>query len=271
MLYDAHLTWKNPGCVVIVVDQSAITAQLFGNQPSKTKAEAIADAVNSLLYDLVIRCARGDGIHECLRVGVIGYGATVGSALGGVLAGGPLLTIGEVANNPLRVELRERFPDRKMKIPIWVEPKAKGNAPSSEPLGLTRIELLEFLQRHPDCFPPLVLHYTSRMPDEVAELIADSLRGLASSNGGVLLWNCYLMSKQHPPISFPAVETELPDEPARKLFQMSSYLPSAYATAIQSDGYSVTPRARAFVLNGNLFPLVGCLPTGSEPLVRELR
>ena len=44
-------------------------------------------AINRLLQNLVIKCAKGEGINDYYVIGVIGYGKQVGPAFGGPLAG----------------------------------------------------------------------------------------------------------------------------------------------------------------------------------------
>src|SRR5262245_49695927 len=160
MPYSAEISRANPTCLLFLIDQSSSMAKPFGRQPEKRKCDGVADTINRLLYDLSLKCARADGIREYCHVGVLGYGQQVGSALGGVLAGRYLVSIGEIANNPLRVEERTRNEDdgaggilqRKVKFPVWVEPQAVGKTPMAETFTLASSVLQDFLRRYPDCF-----------------------------------------------------------------------------------------------------------------------
>ncbi len=57
----------------------------FGNNPSVSKANGVADALNRCLAELVARATKGDEILDRYYVGIIGYGAQVGFTLGGAL------------------------------------------------------------------------------------------------------------------------------------------------------------------------------------------
>ncbi len=268
MPYDAQITRANPTCVLFLLDQSGSMAQKFGRQPDKTKKDGVADVINSCLYNLVIKCSKDDGIYEYLQVGVIGYGSTVGPALGGVLAGKPLLTIGEVANNPLRVEQRWKKsesggPDRKIRFPVWVEPTANGNTPMTEALELAKQSVGTFLAQWPDCFPPVVINITDGIPTTDPQPMAKALRALESSNGHVLLFNIHISDKPDAPIQFPDSMTNLPDKFAKLLYLMSNVLPPPFVTAARIEQFEVTPQSRGFVFNGDLLSVDKFLTFGT--------
>src|SRR3954463_12465226 len=108
MSYNAEQRRTNPPCFIFLIDQSSSMAEPFGAQPEKPKAEGVADGINRLLQNLVLKCAKGDGIRDYFHVGVIGYGGRVIWALSGKLAGHKLVPITAIANNPLKVEQRTR-------------------------------------------------------------------------------------------------------------------------------------------------------------------
>src|SRR5436309_12616751 len=97
--------------MVFLIDQSSSIAEPFGAQPDKPKSQGVADGINRLLQNLVLKCAKADGVRDYFHVGVIGYGGRVAWALGGELAGHKLLPLSAIANHPLRVEQRTRKVD----------------------------------------------------------------------------------------------------------------------------------------------------------------
>src|ERR1700693_2695632 len=137
MPYSAELSRTNPTCFIFLIDQSSSMAEPFGAQPEKSKAQGVADGINRLLHNLVLKCAKSDGIRDYFHVGVIGYGGRVAWALGGQLAGQKLLPLSVIANNPLRVEQRTRKVDdgagglveQKFKFPVWFEGGEGGRTP----------------------------------------------------------------------------------------------------------------------------------------------
>ena len=260
MPYAAEITRTNPTCFVFLVDQSSSMLEPFGAQPDKAKADGVADAINRLLQNLILKCAKSDGIRDYFYVGVIGYGGRVVSALGGGLAGQTLVTIGSIANNPLRVDQRTRKVDdgaggileQKFKFPIWVESKASGKTPMCEALKTAKQYLEVFLGRFNNCYPPLVVNITDGMAsDGDPRADAQALRELASSDGNVLLFNAHISATRALAIEFPSAEGHLPDNFAKLLFRMSRSLPPRLFESVRTDNFLVMPEARGFVFNAD--------------------
>src|SRR5262249_21768614 len=149
--YSAEISRTNPTCFLFLIDQSSSMSGPFGGQPGRQKAEGVADAINRLLQNLVLKCAKSDGIRDYFHVGVIGYGNQVQSALGGLLKGRLLTPVRTIANQPLRVEQRSRQIDdgagglllQSFKFPVWFEPVAGGKTPMCQALTLAQNVLRE--------------------------------------------------------------------------------------------------------------------------------
>src|SRR5262245_58653800 len=108
MPYSAEISRTNPACFLFLIDQSSSMLEPFGGQSGKSKADGVADAVNRLLQNLVLKCAKSEGIRDYFHVGVIGYSSQARLALAGKLSNEPLVPVSVIANNPLRVENRTR-------------------------------------------------------------------------------------------------------------------------------------------------------------------
>src|SRR6187402_2079336 len=104
MPYVAEISRTNPTCLLFLVDQSSSMDGPFGGQPGKKKSEGVADAINRLLQNLVLKCAKADGVRDYFHVGVIGYGTKVKPCLAGSTPERRLAPISVVANKPLRLE-----------------------------------------------------------------------------------------------------------------------------------------------------------------------
>src|SRR5438309_3648885 len=133
MPYTAEISRSTPSCLLFLIDRSGSMDDPFGAGESKRKkADGVADAINRLLQNLVIKCAKEEGVRDYLHVGVIGYGATVGSSFVGQLAGRELVPISDIANQPARIEERKRKTDdgagglveQSVRFPIWFDPVA---------------------------------------------------------------------------------------------------------------------------------------------------
>lgn len=274
MPYQAEISRINPSCFLFLIDQSGSMSDPFGSgEISKRKADGVADAINKLLQNLVIKCAKAEGIRDYFHVGVIGYGAQLGPAFGGVLAGRDLVPISEVANFPVRVEERTKKVEdgagglvaQSVKFPIWFEPVANGPTPMCQALKLAKSILQGWLAQHPDCFPPIVINITDGEATDGNPLVdAQSLRDLASTDGNVLLFNLHLSSHKSTPIIFPDSEHLLPDEFARLLFNMSSYLTDYMKNLAQQEGFSVSEKSRGFAFNADIVSVIQFLDIGTR-------
>ena len=180
MAFSAEISRTNPTCLLFLVDQSKSMDGPFGGQPGKKKSEGVADAINRLLQNLVLKCAKADGVRDYFHVGVIGYGEKVRPRLAGTTKDQPLAPISTVANNPLRLEQRKRMVDdgagglveQAFRFPVWFEPIAGGKTPMNEAVTLAR-EIVGGLHRvYPDCFPPLVINLTDGQPTDANPLDA---------------------------------------------------------------------------------------------------
>ena len=80
MPYTAEISRTNPTCFLFLVDQSSSMLEPFGGNQESNKAEGVADAINRLLQNLVLKCAKSEGIRDYFHVGVIGYGGRVAPA-----------------------------------------------------------------------------------------------------------------------------------------------------------------------------------------------
>ena len=63
MAYSAEISRGNPSCLVFLIDQSGSMNDPFGaGEGNQKKADGVADAINRLLQNLVIKCAKEEGI-----------------------------------------------------------------------------------------------------------------------------------------------------------------------------------------------------------------
>jgi hypothetical protein len=273
MPYAAEISRTNPTAFIFLVDQSSSMREPFGRQPDKKKAHGLADALNRLLQNLVLKCAKSDGVRDYFYIGLIGYGADVGSTFGGSLTGQTLVPISAIAHNPLRVEQRSRkvkddsgkVRERKVKFPIWYEPKASGKTPMCAAFALAKQYIEIFLAQYPGCYPPLVINITDGLStDGNPTAAAEALRGLESKDGNVLVFNLHVSAKPHKPVEFPASEAGLADNYAKLLFRISSELPPKLLEAAQSEGFPGTPGTRGFVFNADLVSVIRFLDVGTR-------
>lgn len=275
MSYQAEISRNNPTCFLFLIDQSGSMADSFGgSESSRSKADGVADAINRLLQNLSLRCAKEEGVRDYFYISVIGYGNKVGPAFGGSLTGQELVSISQVAENPIRIEDRIRKMDdgtggvieSKVKFPIWFESVSNSGTPMCQALSIAHRIIQNWVNQHPDCFPPVVINLTDgEATDGDPVSAAQPLTQLASTDGNILLFNLHLSSTKAPTNTFPDSETLLADDYAKQLFRMSSILPDAMIQAARNEKYQVSETSRGFVFNADLVSVINFLNIGTRP------
>jgi len=274
MPYSAEISRTNPSCFVFLVDQSGSMHERFAGDAGKKKSDAVADAINRLLQNLIIMCSKADGVRDFYHVGVIGYGETVGSMLRIDDDTRSLLPISQLAENPCRIEERiKRIDDgvgglieQSVKFPIWFDSVAYGRTFMGSAIELCSDFLRTFIQEHPDCYPPIVINITDGAADPSSNPIqpAKELRSLASTDGNVLFFNVHISHLDSQPVEFPDTDIQLADDYARLLFSMSSRLPPSMLELAISEEYAVSEESRGFVFNGNLVSVIRFIDIGTR-------
>ena len=283
MPYSAEISRSTPGAFIFLLDQSASMQDAFGGAEQKgdaapSKARVLADVVNRLLQNLVLRCAKEEGVRDYFSVGVIGYGDRVQPLIEpaeGYGAAADLIPVSHLAERPLRLEERLRQAtndegetvEQRVKTPIWFEPHAKNGTPMCQALDFAAQMARQWIEVHPQSFPPIVVNVTDGEATDGEPLrYAQELRSFATEDGEVLLFNVHLSESEAVAVELPEAMDELPrDEYARQLFQMSSRLPFSMRSAAEQEGYTVGMDTRGFIFNADPTALVQFLEIGTRP------
>ena len=273
MPYSAEISRANPSCFVFLIDQSGSMVEPIAGSDGKRKCDSVSDAINKLLHNLIIKCARGEGVRNFYEVGVIGYGAQVAPGFSGPLAGRDMVPLSEIAHSPARVEERSKEVDdgaggvikQKVKFPVWFEPTAKGTTPMGAALDMAHHVLSGWVGRHPYSYPPIVINISDGEATDFGPVPqAQALTSLSTNDGHVLLLNCHISSQNLTPIVFPEADTDLPDEFARTLFSVSSILPENMRNLARNENFNLGSNARGFAFNADLVELIRFLDIGTR-------
>ncbi|MEI7940610.1 MAG: VWA domain-containing protein [Verrucomicrobiota bacterium] len=273
MAYSAEISRNNPSCFVFLIDQSGSMGDAFGTGEGK-KADALAVAINRLLQNLVIKCAKEEGVRDFFHVGVVGYGAQVGPGFTGPLAGQQMVPISQIGSSPARMEQRTKkvsdgaggLVDQPIRFPVWFDPTANGGTPMCQALGVAKSLVESWLEKHGSCYPPTVINMTDgESTDGDPTSVVEQIRKLRSNDGEVLLFNAHLSSQKAAPIEYPNSEAGLPDQFAQQLFRMSSPMPEYMLKIAKQEGMSVAEGSRGFVFNADLVSIVKFLDIGTRP------
>ena len=273
MTYSAQISRTNPACLLFLIDQSKSMADPFVGGLGQTKAAVVADALNRLIQNVVLRSAKADGVRDYFRVGVLGYGQGVKAGLGGSVPFNVLVPVSQLGAHPLRVESRTRLiPDgvggvveQKVKFPVWFDAEASGQTPMCEAFAAAGLAVKGFVEEFPNAYPPIVLNLTDGMPsDGNPQLNARLLCNQGTSDGAALLFNLLISSKPVQADYFPSNEDNLPDLCSKLLFRMSSVLPPKLFDAAKAEGHGLAHRARGCVVNADPTAIVRFLDIGTR-------
>ncbi len=276
MPYIAEINRTNPACFVFLVDQSKSMAEPFAGQHDTAKSVVVADAINRLVQNLVLRSAKADGVRDYFHVAVIGYGKTIRAELGGTSPTDALLPISVLASKPTRIEKRVKTitgddgktVEQTVKFPIWYDPVANGPTPMCGALAAALVTTARFTDKYPSAYPPIVLNITDGMPtDGDPQPDAKRIRQLKTADGHVLLFNLLISSDLKSPVYFLADGTLLVDLYARLLFAMSSVLPPRLQHAARADGFAIEDKARGVVFHADPVAVVRFLDIGTRVAV----
>ncbi len=270
--YGAAISRKNPGCLVFLVDQSGSMDQPIANGAG-AKKQVVADAINRLLYDTVLRCSKEDGVRPYFDVGVWTYGGE-GEVRRAFDA--DLLSIRDVAERVARTETRRRrVPDgaggvyeEEMELPIWFDPVADGATPMHAAFNEVVVPLTNWVRQHPRSFPPIVINLTDgAYSDETPAPVVRQLMDMGTADGTVLVLNCHITQHTGMTVPFPSDHqaTGLSGL-AHELFDISSPLPEPMLRRAQAKGYPVEPGARGYVFNADQVALIDFLDVGTRAI-----
>jgi hypothetical protein len=282
--YTAPITRATPAAFVFLIDQSGSMNDQIAGANGKTKAEAVADTVNTLLNSLINRCTKSEGIRDYFDIALIGYGAgeTTPAYLlwENALAGKQFVQLSElnqhsVAEKEVEVQetIRGRVQTSTKKIKTWLLPKAKANTPMNQALGMAVLMTQKWISDHTssDNFPPIVINITDGHATDVKnndELLAtaNELKTLNTSDGYCLLLNIHIGEDETQKVLFPERLNDLPqNEAARLLYDMSSELPALFHQDIaRSKGMDLGKRYVGMASNADVQSLIQFLNIGTS-------
>jgi len=286
--YSQEISRARPACFLFVLDQSgSMEEPLGGTDPPQRKCDALIEATNGWLNNMIIKASGSEGVKDWMHVGVVGYrtdeqnNPIIGSAFQGALTEEPLIPISKIHQSPLRVmdKMQKMFDQETgetmefpVQVPVWVDPVHQGGTPMCHALLYSYQILEQWIGSHAGSFPPILVHITDGESWDGDPIpYSDSIReNLATENGSVLLFNCHLSMTPADKILFPSNGELLPDDLARVLFKMSSILPGPIFDRAVMEGFSLEPNARGFVFNADLIGLLQFLDMGTR-IAKNLR
>lgn len=284
-MYSQTASRAKPGCVLFLIDQSySMRDGIAGTQ--RAKADVVSTAVNKLISELIQICEKGeDKPRHWFDVGMIGYttdangSPVVGSAFGGALAGQDLISIPDLFDNPLDVEVRKKKEQQddgtgnlivvevEVNFPVWyrVPPEdQRFGTPARTAFEFARPVVENWIASHPESFPPLVIHLTDgESTDGPPVEAASALRDLATADGNTLIINCHISSNKADGVLFPTSDEQLPDQFAKELYEMSSEMPDALRVTAEVKQVAAPHGCRMMAFNADSVALLKLLSVGT--------
>lgn len=271
-MFNAEISRQNPSAFLFMIDQSGSMSD--SNETGKSLSEQVADIINRLLQDLLIKCSKSEGIRDYFDVGVIAYGNdSVNNGFSGVLSSQMLNKVSLIENNPLLIENRVKkmsdgaggIVEQSIKFPIWFKPVANGSTPMYRAFETAAKTLIDWCEKNQNSFPPILINITDgESTDGDPEEIAQQIQRISTNDGGVLVFNAHITSSNKKEYLFAFDESILPNENARKLFRMSSLLTPQMQENAKSFGLNITSESRGYCYNTEISSLISFLDIGTR-------
>ena len=285
-MYTQSITRTHRTAFVLAIDGSgSMSEEIRFRGRTATKAEAVAAVTNDLLFELVERARRDDGVRDYYDIAVIGYSGD--DEIRSLLPEGRrMMAVSELAalETPVRTETVEhRLPDgtialREIPSPAWIEPHAAGRTPMYQALAEVRDLVAEWCARtaNAESFPPVVFNITdgeaTDCDAEELRAVAEQIRSLGTADGNALLINIHIAADESGRSVFFPTEEEAayPNRYARLLYDCSSPMPALFDAAIrEAKGPGALPPFRGMSFNASAAELIAMLNIGSISVKTE--
>jgi hypothetical protein len=267
--YTAPMNSQRPGCFIVLVDQSgSMNRRIAGTDIPKR--QAVADAVNSLLYEAVLSATADDGVRHRFDIAVLGYGVGedgVQSAFDQDLT--PIGEIAQIARPPqkrviYRPDGHGGVYEQVVDLPVWFDPVAKGQTFMYAAFERALAAATVWTREHPRSFPPIVINITDGgFTEKDPTPLVYAIQELCTEAGNALIFNCHISESEGLVTMYPGPqEAATFERRMRQLYEMSSVLPEPVRERAIERGYSVEPGARGYVLNADAASLIDFMEIG---------
>ena len=285
-MYTQSITRTHRTAFILLIDGSgSMNEEILFHGKRMTKAEAVASITNGMLFELVERARRSDGIRDYYDISVLTYSGD-NEVYSLLPEGREMLSVAELAAGeiPMKRELVEyRMPDgstslRELPVPDWIAAEAAGQTPMYQALDHA-YEIAEAWCRNPahaESFPPTVFNITdgeaTDCDEEELRTICERIRSLRTCDGHVLLINIHIApdESQHA-VFFPTEEeAAYSNRYAGVLYDCSSPMPEVFNEAIrEAKGPGALPPFRGMSYNTSAEQLIAMLNIGSISVKTE--
>ncbi len=243
---EVSVTHNQPGCIIFLIDQSGSMKAEIRGMPGVRKCDFLADQINGILDDLLLRCTKNNKVVPYFHSQIISYGfqgdlvaPIVGSQQDPLIL--PLDRMAEWTDQ------NNGWADGRLQV---IRPVAEGRTPMTQAFALLEEPVKEWVATNPNSYPPIILNITDGIPEPRTQEnwqslvdICTRLKRVTNANGSmVLIFSLHIGdSDTFPPAIF-CNEQEAPQTPeAQLLFRCASHLPPSMAAEAQRVGLPVSP------------------------------
>lgn len=263
-----------PGYIIFLVDQSGSMVEPYAE--GKNKAEFTAMVINRTINELINTNMDGDKVKDRVFISLIGYGGKGGNSVDDIRSD----YLSSFADHPLRIQkIRRKISDGggglieiDEEMPIFIESTADGFTPMGEAFEFAKQLIEGWLQKKPENPAPIIINVSDGFPyngsDELASMelainVSREIMSLQTTDGNPLIFNAHI-GNGVPKAGFEESSTELNDEQAKYLFNISSIIPEAYRNAAKKHQLNVKDNSRGFVSNAEPETLIKFINFGSS-------
>lgn len=288
LFYNARITRKNPGSIIILLDQSGSMDNQY--KDNKTKAEVVTDVVNDLLNDLVYKCQREGNVRDYFQIMIIGYGqineenvCTPKVSWEGNLANFDWVKVSDLKGNEIdsiTTQTQEEMPwgeliKSTITKKVWINPIAEGLTPMKAAFELCLEKIEDWICDNNNSYPPIIFNITDGYPTDVKDYqelteITDKIKKIGTNYGNTLLFNCLFTEGEM--IRFPSLNkfNDLKNSYHKALFGCSSIMPTkmkqkAYEKFGNIELLNETPVG--VIINADIRSVIDLINIGTNTLI----
>lgn len=264
-MYSQSITRTHRTAFVFLIDGSgSMSEQITYNAVTRSKAEVVAEITNHLLFELIERARREEGVRDYYDIAVMSYSGD--DRISSLLPDGrEMMSVEELSHCEPMMSSRTiecRMPDgsialREIPTQRWIASIAEGQTPMYEALLRTRQLLADWCSRIDNAasFPPVVFNITDGEATDCAE---EDILTVANDHTG---FSVFFPSEE---------EMRYPNRYARLLYDSSSVMPDIFNTPIREvKGMWSLPPFRGMSFNASPVNLLTMLNIGSISVKTE--
>ena len=276
---DKQWSSATPGLLIILLDQSGSMREDY---EGTTRTKFATLAVNKVIDNIIQKNFDGEAPKNRCFISVIGYDNDVKELCSGWLK--------DLDASPLRYEtvkkqvikeshdgaggILEEKVEIEEKIPVWVEPVEKNGATNM--LGAFQLakELAEkWIADNVDGPAPVIINISDGVPyydmkdprDCMKETVAlaNEIMNLSNNDGNVLIFNAQI-DDSNGKVVFPLNRTEVSQEEAQFLYDITSEVPASYKAAAEKNKLPTKEGSRGCIFGADGVQLIHLIDFGSS-------